>query len=333
MSDDLDKTLAAHAEHQRPSGEAADRLLQRVEATLERPPRRWAPRVLAVSLAATAAIAAAASWVEFTAAPREVALGDDGLIALGTGVQAHANGRGHAVVQDDHVLVRWEEGTLELAVDPAAHLAVQVHTRDAEITVTGTVFTVTQDAFGAHTQVERGSVSVVCDALGTPETIQAPGATLCLENAGAGIGRLLWLEGQEASAEHRLSIIDRALQFPASLALVRRTLHARRVDVLVELGRTAQAVRATQALESEARKERLAQGAADALETDGCERAQPWLQALMREGSALGVLLKVQCLAADDPQAARDLLAPLDPAALPPEQATAVEAWRQALGD
>ena len=324
--------LQALADADAPSGSEELDLERRVLQTLATPPPepfqwRWA-------LAIGAGVAAAAI-VGFLAVQRPSVQAhtlSTGTVQLADQVLATVDGQGTALSEGIHADVQWTEGTLTVDVEPGVEgRRVTVETPEVRVVVTGTVFTVDRHPFGTTVRVDRGNVEATCT--GVPwgaESVAAGTEVVCLRHAGMGLGQVILLERQGASAERRLAAIDRALRYP-DIQESREVLVGKRVDALVELRQPEQAIAAALTLPEPPRRAALLRGASDALAAGGCGAARGWLEALVDDGDPTGTLHQVQCLAADDPAGARRLLERLAPQELTPSQARAVEQWRATL--
>lgn len=332
---DFQDDLRALAEANEPSDTALERLQHRVLSTT--PPRRRAPwmrRTAPVALAAAALLAAVALWPAMGPEPRTMVL-ETGEVSLDAGVRAEVAGRGTARSANQATTVSWVEGSITLDVDPArvggSGREVRIETAEALVRVIGTVLTVERGSFGTEVSVERGKVETTCAGFDGVEILGAGQRTMCLRDAGAGLGYLLLLERQRTDPAARLEVIDRALAYAGGLAATRHQLLERRIGVLVELGRPDDAIRGVASLPPGEQIGRLSTGANDAMVSGGCSTAAPWLEALARAGQVTGALLQVQCLHETDPGAARQVLQAIDRAGLTPAQEASVAQWDQVL--
>ncbi len=310
--------LEAFADATKPSNLAVRRVKQRVlEATnpsLSQPPEgatstplerlnarlRWASRtqrpqrpLLQVGLGA--ALAALVGYTVLPAAlppPAPVApppvsgplaSEDWSVHALRAGVTARLMGQGS--VRGDGTEITWQSGTLELTVDPAAQLTVDIQTQEAQIEVLGTILTVDRNALGTRVGVARGMVRVTCadqDAL----LIAAGESELCLPTTAGGLlGRAQALESQGASSEAVLQAVEQGLAIVDGP--VEGELRAFRIQHLLQLGRSTEALEHIDAYVASGtllrRTQMLTAGSQIAEAVGGCKRALPYLRALDAE--------------------------------------------------
>ena len=324
--------MALVARSHEPTPSERDRLLRRVRATQARPStilvRAWW-----VGVAAVAALGLAVAGGLGSRRPLVLA---SGRVQVGPGIEAQVQGEGTARVTATSTEVQWTRGVLTLEVERQAGRSVLVRTEEAEVWVVGTGFTVERGELGTEVSVHHGLVDVVCRAAGwsAPVAHVSTGSSVeCWPDAAAGLGRLLALERQEASADARLRVIDEAFKHPVGRDTTRSTLAERRVDVLLELGRDDEAVEATLQLPPEVRHARLTRGADSAMRKGECEAAEGWLKALVDLGDAAGTLLRVQCLADEDPVEARAVLGQLEGQSLPAPLEAVAQEWRAVLSE
>jgi hypothetical protein len=98
-----------------------------------------------------------------------------------------------------HPRLEWEQGTLKVEVEPERGIDLAVHTREAEVRVVGTRFSVTRDALGTGVVVTHGHVAVLC-ADGEKALLGAGEARVCPPTHAAGLlGRANALAAAEAS--------------------------------------------------------------------------------------------------------------------------------------
>jgi hypothetical protein len=155
--------------------------LARLRTRPAKPPRR---RPAVVLLPTLAAAAAALLWLRppdavhtpNAPAPHKVApppgappqpvsaswSGASATTPLGPHVVATATGLGAVSGTTRDLTVDWTTGDISLEVEPNAGMAVQVKTEEAQVVVTGTVFSVRRDALGTRVEVGRGRVEVRC---------------------------------------------------------------------------------------------------------------------------------------------------------------------------
>lgn len=136
--------------------------------------------------------------------------------------------------------IRWDHGRLEVEVRPQAGVGLVVDTRDARVSVVGTGFSVDRTVLGTVVAVDHGVVAVDC-ASGESRRVTAGEQVLCLpHDVGGLLGRARALHDAHASPADELHTVDRALAL-AVPAAIRGELLARRIRLLLDLGRTADA--------------------------------------------------------------------------------------------
>ncbi|MEO0604301.1 MAG: FecR family protein [Myxococcota bacterium] len=328
---EFDADLQRLAESDRPEPSevsvARARLRSALREVPETRPVPWRPLASALGVvAASLAVAVAVTDREDAPLPLTDAM------ALSPNVYVEARGRGEASTHDQHTEMRWWEGHLRVQVTPDRGEQVEVTTPEATVAVRGTVFTVDHGPFGTVVGVERGEVEVACSRAPAPGRVRAGDEGWCFRDAGVGLGRVLWLEGQNAAPDIRLAAIRRAVAHPVGLAATRSLLVRREVDVLVELGRTEEALSRAQPLPEAERQAALSAYAEHAMDTEGCAAAEPFLRPLAAGGDETGGLLLVQCLAESDPAGAHAAIRALDAHPLSNDARAALDAWKAALG-
>lgn len=329
---DFDADLQRLAEADEPAPRDLARARARLRSALRPEPApaaaRWRPWAVGAGVIAASLLAVGVATTRGDDAPRPLT----GAMALSPHVQVVAQGRGEARTDLQHTEVHWWEGLLKVRVTPDVGERVEVTTPEAQVRVRGTVFTVDHGPFGTIVGVEHGEVEVGCARAPAPGRVRAGEEGWCFRDAGVGLGRVLWLEGQDAPADTRLTAIRRAVAHPQGLAATRSLLQRREVRALVELGRTSEAVSRAEQLPDPDRHAVLSESAEHAMATEGCAAAEPFLSALAASGDETGGLLWVQCLSEHDPEAARSAIRELDPHALSNEGRATLEAWKSALG-
>jgi hypothetical protein len=178
--------------------------------------------------------------------------------------------------------IDWEVGTLRVEVEPDRGIDLRVDTREAEIRVIGTGFTVERDALGTRVAVAHGQVAVNCSDGGSASLL--PGASItCRPTHAAGLlGRARALEASGAGPQPVLESAERGLAAGPSEA-VREELELIRIEALAASGREAEALEAVaRALPlATVRATELRHVAARvAMRSSGCAAALPHLAAL-----------------------------------------------------
>ncbi len=217
-------------------------------------------------VAVAATLSAEAGWTIDTSLPN-VALSYTGAGSID----------GHS----DAPRIKWDSGVLnvEVAADKGVRLAVT--TREAEVRVVGTGFTVARDTLGTRVEVRHGRVEVDCGEDVT-RALDAGDSAVCLPTSAAGLlGRARALQASDAPAADALDALDRGLAIVGPQPSVRDELTVRRVRALYDLARHGEALAAARTYlgnDGGGRRgdvELLAAGSAAAL--GGCAVAAPWL--------------------------------------------------------
>lgn len=284
--DDLARALLHEVPAPAPGAEA--RVRSRLRRTLATPPRGH-QRPLA--LAAGGVLAAAAAYLltpvvfeREPAAPRV-----EGPIASETGwssghlpkVDLTYRGVGEVAGTDQAPRIAWQRGTLHVEVQPEQGIDLRVETREAEVRVVGTGFSVTRDALGTHVEVRHGRVETTCT--GAEPVVLAAGETRdCLPQSAAGLlGRAHALSDRGEAAPRVLEAIDMGLAAAEGGNPAREELLALKFDVLAAAGRPEEALGAARALlESGSglrRDEVIVSAARAAGSLGGCPASAPWL--------------------------------------------------------
>lgn len=223
-------------------------------------------------------------------------------------------GHGRATGTSRDVQIDWELGTLDVDVVPQTGTSVVVRTTEGTVRVLGTVFQVKRDALGATTSVTRGKVQVDCEDGWSGVVTAASGPHTCLPTGpGALLRRADTLEEQGESSEFVLKTLNRGLSIADADAAVYGELLVRRMKLHATHGPPVAAFADADrylALGQQARtSEVLRLVGRLALASDGCDRAQLYLQPLAGQGTAEDQLMWASCLAERDLPAARALAA------------------------
>ncbi|MFZ5477981.1 MAG: FecR domain-containing protein [Myxococcota bacterium] len=224
--------------------------------------------------------------------------------------------------------VDWQVGRLVVEVAPDRGVDLRVHTREADVRVVGTGFTVDRDALGTHVAVQHGRVAVIC-ADGGEFLLSAGRDASCLPtHAGALLGRARALQDAAAPPADVLDAAERGLAAGAKGG-TRHELQLLRVEMLIAAGRPADALAAAEAYLAEGtslrRTEVRRMAAYTAMTTGGCAAALPHLQALV-DGDATGPELVqfADCILDSRPDDARTALTRALRLGAPPEQENAI---------
>lgn len=276
---------------------ALDRSLDALPPFEVAPPRRW-PWVLG-GLGTFAAAAAAVAWFVAQppplapAAPLAVALespADWHSEALSPDVSLNFQGTGAVAGDTRAPRIQWERGALTVEVTPQRGIDLVVATREAEVRVVGTGFTVSRDALGTHVAVLHGRVEVRCGA-GEPRFLGGGETESCLPTSAAGLlGRARALQAAGAGPAAVLAAVEDGLDRTTSEGALRDELRVMRIALLGSLGRHGEALADAQGYldrPSAPRSIEVFRMAAQlALADGGCAAAAPWLAALRAHPAA-----------------------------------------------
>ena len=213
-----------------PDPDAPERIWERLEASRQRPAAPWQP--LALASGATL-IAAAAAVLATRAAPRIEPLEaiETQHVAWSADVRLDYQGRGVAEGSEQDLSVQWDDGILRAEVAPERGNRVEVRTKEAVVTVVGTVFAVERGPLGTTTWVDRGEVHVACTD-GSEHTVTADTASAtCLPTRpGALLGRADALLARDAEPEMVLDTLARGLAVAEPGSPTEGELLARRLE-------------------------------------------------------------------------------------------------------
>lgn len=164
-----------------PSAAALERHELRVARALLAPRprsrRRWAVATLVLAGGLVAGLV-------LDSGPRTFVLERADGESVMAGVTAWTDGRVEGTVEGRALALTLDQGRLELDVDPARDLDVQVSTDDAQVSVRGTHFSVTRGPSGTLVEVERGRVAVTCSGREQQQLLGAGGRVTCLRSVG-----------------------------------------------------------------------------------------------------------------------------------------------------
>ncbi len=228
--------------------------------------------------------------------------------ALSEDVALRFQGRGQASGTARDPVIRWEQGTIHLAVTPGQGLNVRVQTPEAEVLVVGTQFQVSRDTLGTEVSVEHGRVSVNCSD-GTTRFLTAGQQLHCARSAAAALARARELQTAGADPSLWLDLVQRGMQRADADEAVRDELRLVQVQALDLLERDREALAMAEAALSEGAPPRwraLAAVAARLRVAQGdCAGALPHLERLTAEDEdPVALVLLADCA----PERARDAL-------------------------
>ncbi|MEQ1568986.1 MAG: FecR domain-containing protein [Myxococcota bacterium] len=201
-----------------PPAAAVGRLHHQLDVRAARRRSGWGwPVVVAPLVLATAA---ALVWLRPAAAPdplEHVKLGFDGL--------------GHVEQAGPSPVVVWEDGRVDVEVEPNRGVKLAVKTEEATVTVVGTAFSVSRAAFATEVTVDHGIVAVAC-ADGGEHRLLAGQRVTCLPSEPAALLRRAVALGPTGDAAARARAIDAGLGLAPEGHPLRAELLARRVELL-----------------------------------------------------------------------------------------------------
>jgi ferric-dicitrate binding protein FerR (iron transport regulator) len=196
------------------------------------------------------------------------------------GVALSFEGTGHVEGTAMAPHIRWDGGSLRVEVEPGRGIKLDVQTREAEVRVIGTGFTVNRSALGTRVEVAHGIVEVTCEGEATT-SLRATEARICLPTSADGLAaRASMLLEAGAPASDVLESVDRGLAKGGTPG-ARENLTALRARALSDLGRRAEALDVAHAYLSGTgtlRRDQVMNLAVNAAKAEGgCAKAAPWL--------------------------------------------------------
>lgn len=239
---------------------------------------------------------AAAAWIGLSGpgdAPIPAASlgeGERALMLSGGRVRLAWEGTGEVAGRDLAPRIAWESGEIAVEVEPGQGIGLEVHTREAQVRVVGTGFTVRRDAYGTAVSVRHGRVEVVCAGGGTEppsKTVLSEGEErLCLPVGAAGLlARARAQQGAGAGAAEWLQSVEAGLAAPERSAAVEGELRVMQIQGLDALGRREEARAAAVGYVAQPQAARAREVrrylATLALEAGDCGAAIPHLEALV----------------------------------------------------
>ncbi len=268
-----------------PTHGASARVAARLERTLASPaPRARAPMLVA-SGAVLALAAAALLYVSVPsqAPPVRGPIASETTWGVGTlpSVDLTYRGVGEVAGTDKAPEIQWQRGTIHVEVQPAQGIDLRVRTREAEVRVVGTGFTVSRDALGTKVDVRHGKVETTCEGE-LPVLLGAGESRVCLPRSAAGLlGRAHALADGSATPAAVIEALDLGLSLSTAGEPVRDELLALKIDVLRRDGQAATALDAAREVVTAGaglrRDEVLQIAAAIAADQGGCASSAPWL--------------------------------------------------------
>lgn len=205
--------------------------------------------------------------------------------------------------------IAWEAGTIHVEVEHGQGIDLRVQTREAEVRVVGTGFSVTRDAMGTRVDVRHGRVAVHCDGAADDRFVDAGATAVCLPRSAAGLlARAEALHEAGASSAEVLLTLNEAVAAGGDGATMDEVVAVRAL-------RRAEAGMAQEALDDarrvlvhpgSPRETEMRQLAANqALRVEGCAGALGYLQTLAAAGDEAAARWLAACEA--DPAAADTL--------------------------
>lgn len=158
--------------------------------------------------------------------------------SVANGVSLSFEGTGAVSGDSLHPRIAWDRGVVNVEVTPGLGIDLRVGTREADVRVVGTGFSVRRDALGTEVKVVHGRVEVVCS--GADPVFVDPGQTQdCLPTSAAGLlGRARAIEASGAGADDVLAATAAGLaRAGAEDAAVRDELTVMQIHQLLRAGR------------------------------------------------------------------------------------------------
>ena len=260
----------------------------RVAHRLRRSRAAGQPPIVRSGLAVAGLAAAAAGLLSMFFPMDEAAFSDPQLASDQVWQTVQADGvalsfRGTGTVQGERrsPRIEWQRGTLNVEVTPEHGVDLRVQTREAEVRVLGTGFSVHRDVLGTHVEVRHGIVETRCGD-GPPVRLLAGDSADCLPRSAAGLlGRARALAESGANPDTTLATISMGAALADPGGPVAGELAVAKVETLATAGRTAEALAAVEmalAAGAGVRQGELVSLAVHLAERlGGCALAAPWL--------------------------------------------------------
>lgn len=197
------------------------------------------------------------------------------------GVALSYQGTGSVAGERKAPRIDWQRGTLNVEVTPQHGVDLRVQTREAEVRVLGTGFSVHRDAMGTHVEVRHGIVETRCGT-GEPVRLLAGDTADCLPLSAAGLlGRARAQMESGAPADSVLATLRAGFAVAEPGSPVAVELAVAKSETLAGDARNEAALVAVhEAIRAGAgvRHAELVQlGARLAMPLGGCSAAAPWL--------------------------------------------------------
>lgn len=204
------------------------------------------------------------------------------------GVRMTATGKGTLSGTSAAPRLAWSAGAVELEVQPGAGIDLRVETKEAEVRVVGTVFSVDRSPLGTTVGVTRGKVAVDCKTGGAGMLTAGETRTCWPTTPGGLLGRARALAGAEALAATVLATVDAGLGAAPASGPIHDELAVLRIQQLDRADRRPEAIAAARAHLASGTPLRRAEVALlgarmvapTATDASGCEEARPFLAAV-----------------------------------------------------
>lgn len=206
------------------------------------------------------------------------------------GVALSYRGVGDVDGTDKAPRIEWQRGTLNVEVTPGRGLDVRISTREAEVRVVGTGFTVDRTALGTRVDVRHGLVETRCGD-STIKMLGEGDSIVCPPRSAAGLlGRAQALRDRGGAVDDVLASIASGVALSTPDDPFTDELLALQVRVLADAGRSAEALAVAERLivsGGGARRGEVFSLAAElASSAGGCATAAPWLLTAGPDASA-----------------------------------------------
>ena len=229
-------------------------------------------------------------------------LEDAGTVEVGDRFALSYEGRGRLDGTLQHPRIHWESGAVNVDVNPEHHLDLRVLTRDAEVRVVGTVFSVNKDLLGTSVSVTRGVVAVDCTD-GESVSLTAGEQHTCLPTTAGGLlARARSLQGAGEPAASVLHTVEAGLAMAkpgSAVAMELRVLHMQQLAASSQPESVLAEARTYLSTDYSLRRDFvLGLAIESAAQTGACEDARSWLATLGEAASARETDAVAMCSAA-----------------------------------